>query len=554
MADSQFLSYTDRSLDQIVQATLQELAITAPEITDQNPSNPLVRFVYVWAAIAEQIGYYLDNGVREAYVPYVQLYRNIVKLAQAYDYPIAPPQPATVQLQFTFQGDGTAFAGTTIPAGTVVATAAGLQYRTVSAVVVPASALNTVIVVVDAVQQAAQTTVNLGNSDGTASQVFLLPTDFGGVGTVLVNSIAWEQVRSLGFSVDTDEHFLQTVNEDRRVTIEFGDGVAGLIPTLGDAIDLTYSPTAGAAGNVDANSITVLSTPVTVPAGFTLSVTNPSRAVGGVSVEPITLLRKRIPTLIRTQERAVTEQDYIDIPMLQPSVGQAAVGWDCGKTINVYIVPVSGGIATTALVATVQAWVDLRKMLTTNVTVLPAGEVQMRVAATIRVKPNYKRADVLTAVTAALVAGYSTEFQRIGGTIHISDAYQLIENVAGVDSSTITAFVPRPYGRPLIGTSPLIWSVQLLAGSTATHYWQILFTSATTFQLLKDYNFIGSFSVGTPVLQTEVAFTISGSYAIGDTFEFYTYPFAATDIELSEFSIPVVLSADVALVGVGGIV
>lgn len=550
----QFLSYTDRSFDQIVTAALQQLAINTPEITDQNPSNPLIRFVHVWAAIAERIGYYLDFGVQEAYAPYVQLYRNAVRLAVSYDYPIAPPQPATVQLQFTFQGDGTAFAGTVIPAGTIVTTAAGLQYRTVSAVTVPASLLNTVVVVIDAVQQSASTTVAIGISDGTASQVFLLPTDFGGAGTILVNSIAWETVRSLGFSVETDQHVLQSVNTERRVTIEFGDGVAGAIPTLGDAIDLTYSPTAGTGGNVESNSIKNLVTPVAVPAGFTLTVTNPSRAVGGADVEAIVQLRKRIPTLIRTQERAVTEQDYIDVTLLQPSVGQAAVGWQCGKNVDIYIVPIGGGIATNALIATVQAWIDIRKMLTTNVVVLPAGEVQMRISATIRVRPNYKQSDVLTAVRAALVAGYSTDFQRIGGTIHISDAYQIIEGVTGVDSSTITAFVPRPYGRTIVGLSTLIWSVQLLSGSVGTHYWQLIFTSATAFQLLKDYNFIGFFSVGATVLQIEVAFTVSGIYSIGDTFEFWTYPFAATDIDLQEFSIPVVLAADVTLIGQGGIV
>lgn len=551
--ENPFLSYTDRSYNQIKQAVLTRLPIYAPEITDLNESNPLIRLVSILASVGEMLGYYLDFQAREGFAPYARLWQSAIRHAHSYDYSVAPPQPATVQLLFTFQGDGSAFAGTTIPAGTVVQTTGGIQFRTIQTVVVPASSLNTIPVAIDAIQQGASVTTALGTSDGTASQVFVLPATAGAV-VVFVSSVAWELVESFAYSIPGDQHVIQTANVQGQSIIQFGDGIAGGIPALGAAIDVSYFPTLGATGNVESNTLTQIVTPFTVPAGFTVSVTNQSRAVGGTGVEGLQSLQKRIPAFLRTQKNAIKRKDYTDVALLNPRVEQAAVQYNCGKYVELYITPVGGGIATDALVASVQAFIDLRRAITTKVTVKPAGQVQMQIQAIIRVRANYRQSDTLTAVRNALIAAYDSARQTIGGTIHLSDAYQAIETTEGVESSTITAFVPRPYARRLAGTNTLVWTVALQPSSTASHYWRIIFTSATAFQLLKDNNFQGSFSVGAPIALPEVIFTIAGTYSTGDQFEFYTYPFAATDIDLLEMSIPVVLSADVALVGIGGIV
>ena len=93
----------------------------------------------------------------------------------------------------------------------------------------------------------------------------------------------------------------------------FGDGIKGVIPSLGDSIAVNYAVSQGAEGNVAANTITDIISSVSVPSGFILKVTNPDRASGGANAETLEDLQRKIPIFIRTQERAVTRQDYQDV-------------------------------------------------------------------------------------------------------------------------------------------------------------------------------------------------------------------------------------------------
>jgi uncharacterized phage protein gp47/JayE len=447
-----FLSYINRSYNQIKQTTLNYLGSLVPEITDHNESNILVRMLSVWAAIAEMIGYYLDQMARETFLKRARLYWTAVKIAEQYDYRIASQQAATVDLVFTItHPTGAPFPGLTIPIGTQIQTADGVSFYTTSALNFNASLANEFLLTgtVSAINSVTIAGLSLGASDGTASQVFEVPTNVAGFSCVaLVSAVAWANVETLAYSGTTSQDFLQTVNEQKKVIIKFGDGVNGTIPPLAAAITLNYDATDGATGNVAANSLVSIITPIVVPAGFTLSVTNPSRAAGGTDVESLDSLKKHIPLLIRTQNRAVTRQDYIDIGNLHPQVDQTSIFFQCGKTVDVYIVPTGGGIASLALAATVQAWYETRRMVTTRIRVFPAGEIRMQLAFVLRVLPNFVRANVEAEVVNNLLTFFSTENQVIGGTLHISDLYQVIDNTTGVQSSTITAIIPVPYARP----------------------------------------------------------------------------------------------------------
>ena len=556
--ENPFLSYIDRSYNQIKQAVLSRLAVIVPEVTDNSESNILVRLINVYAAIAEMLGYYLDNMARETFLSNARLYFTAVKIAKQYDYRIASSQAASVDLQFTFQQTGTGpFTGFTVPAGTEVQTAEGIQFFTVEDLVFPTSSLNTITGIVAATNTQAVTGVNLGTSDGNATQVFTVPTDVAGFTIVaIVGGLPYIGVETFAFSGPTDQHFVQSVDENKNVIITFGDGVNGLIPPLGDSIDINYNRCDGEDANVAANTVTnIISALPTPPTGYTIAVSNPSRAAGGTEVEDLASLKKHIPLQLRTNNRAVTEQDFVDIATLNPQVAQASVSYSCGKFVSVYIVPDGGGIASQALLDDVSDFFEPRRIITTSIDVLAAGEIRIQLSLTLRVAPNQLRAAVEADVRAALLDFFSVDNQTIGGTLRISDIYQTIENVTGVSSSTIEAIVPIPYGRPDAGnTTPILtWTPSLLDTSVGTFQYRIVFTSATSYQLYKEAAFISVYNVGDTVTTTEITFTISGSYALGDVFTFVTYPFSTTDLELMEQSIPAALSTDITINATGGI-
>jgi hypothetical protein len=48
-------------------------------------------------------------------------------------------------------------------------------------------------------------------------------------------------------------------------------------------------------------------------------------------------------------------------------------------------------------------------------------------------------------------------------------------------------------------------------------------TSATDFDVLADSTFMGNFAVGALCTFTQVEFTVSGTYTLGDSWTFHTY-------------------------------
>lgn len=554
--ENPFLSYTDRSYEQIKADALDYVALNAPEITDHNETNPLVAIVSVYAAIAEMMNLYIDNVAREQFLSSLRRYVSAVNIAKESDYRIACKQPASVDLVFTFTSSaGNPFSGFTILAGTEVQTSDGVSFYTTQDLTIPASPLSSVNGTVSAINEVAVSGVSIGTSDGTALQTFTLPTDVSSFSVVaIINAIVWANVESLIYEGSTSQSFRQTVNENMQAIIQFGDDVNGAIPTIGDNVIINYNSTNGIDGNVDSNSITNIISAIVPPATFTVSVTNPNAAAGGSNVESLASLKRNIPLLNRTNNRAVTEQDYIDIGNLNPQVAQTSIDYDCGKFVDIYIVPINGGIASSVLLSNITDFYEARRLITTSINVLAAGEIPIVLDINLRVLSSYVQADIITAVETNLQTFFDPSNQKIGGTLHISDIYETIENTTGVANSTINLLVARPYGRPISGSSALVWTREILPASGSNAYWRVVFTTGTSYQLFKDNNFLGTFTTGVLVTQTEVEFTITGTYVLGDQFEFWTYPYAANDLDFTEQSIPIIDLADVTINATGGLI
>lgn len=149
---------------------------------------------------------------------------------------------------------------------------------------------------------------------GLESQRFTLrrvPTDktaVSGSSSVQVGSSDWLRLDFLPFDdVDVyEENFYGTAAQ-----LLFGDGAAGNIPALNDEIRATYRVCSGFAGNVGPNTITSEVVPLTVDfKTVTLSVTNPTSAVGGDDAESANKIRALAGKVFKSRNVAVTEEDY----------------------------------------------------------------------------------------------------------------------------------------------------------------------------------------------------------------------------------------------------
>jgi len=549
---NKWVSYADRTYAQLKDRFRTFLSAEVPEITDHTSSNPLVKIGEFWSAIGENLNYYIDFHARESQLISARLYKSIVKHAKAYDYRIKGATPATVSLRFTIN---TQYGlDITIPEGTIVQLEDGsVSFRTLADAIITAGDL---FVDVEAEQSTEVTDSNYTTINGTDSFMEIaLPANVADNSvTVTVGGDAFTPKESLYESLSTDKHFVYSVNEDKLPIIRFGDGINGEKPDDGDDVDLTYKTTQGASGNVPIGTLISMPSPPSMPGGITLSVNNNERASGGSDIETLAELKKNIPISLRTQERAVTVKDYEDLVKTYPGVSNAKAIFDCGNKDNIYIVPNGGGIATSTLRTNVGTYLDDKKIMGKNVTVFSAGIVKLLFDIDINVLPTHVKNIVIAAVKAEIVDFASYENQEIKGKVELSDIYEIIEGVPGVDYSNINKMTPTPYARPADDNMPeLDWDREILAASTKTIQWEIRMASGSTYQLFKNNVFLGTKNVGDQINLAEIVFTVNaGSYSTNDQWFFYTYPYYGT-VNLQEPSLAITETADINITATGGL-
>lgn len=542
MAQNNFVGLITRSYEQFVNGIIERLPTAVPEITDYSTSNPFIVLINIWGGILDYISYTLDRIAENTFLSTARRFDVAVRHAKQSDYRVKGFVPATVDVLFEL--DGAATADVNIPSGTEISSLKGIRFFTVSNATILTGQTN---VTVGAAQLETIPSIQLGTSNGNANQTFVIP-DTGIADSIISQQVGgtnWQAVDTFAYSTPTDTHYKAELNEDQEFTIVFGDGINGAIPPLGDSIDTIYGVTQGAEGNLPANEINQIIDNIPVSGGLQLSVNNPLAASGGTNADTLESLKVKIPAHRATLERAVTAQDYQDIAIQVAGVAKAGAGKvDCNK-VNLYIVPIGGGIASSVLLNSVETFIDPKRIIGIDVNALSAGQLRVKVNIDLRVNENARRIETRDRVIANLIEFGDPLNQEVRGGIRIGDVYEVIENTEGVKNNEIIEFSAIPYGVPINHETQLNWNRNLTEGSTSQQNWLIQMTTATEFVVFRDNLFLGEFTVGNELIFDEIVFTItSGSYVAGMNWSFITYPFN-TSIDIAEDSIPTVLAQDI---------
>lgn len=555
MAANTWISYIDRSYQQIKDRVLTRLQSKTPEITDHSESNIFVKMLGIWSGIAEKLGYYIDNWGRDSFIPLTRQYSSAVLIAQSYDYRIFSNLPASTDITFYLEAINAL--DVVIPANTEVKSTAGYRFFTVSTATILAGNIE---VTVSAIQKVYNTGLSLGLTNGSANQKILI-SDISIADKTAVVNIAGDvftHVDTFAYSSPTDKVFRMTVNTDRKSILEFGDGLTGEIPVNGGEVTIDYFSCEGSKANVPAEDIVEIVSVLSVPPGAVISCTNDNQASGGANIESLAELQSRIPLSIRTLAVAVTEGNFIDIANQAPSVSQSALSFNCARVVTMYIVAVGGGIASEALCQSVNDWFNpKRRLFNVVVETYPAGNLELILVANVTALVNYQNTVVESAITSNLTTVFSMENQEIGGQINISDIYEVIENTAGVKNSNISKVSVIPYARSVQNFVPLNWNKTVKNTGTSVLTWVITLINATTYHVFRNSSFMGSFTIGSLASFPEIDFIVSaGAYTVGDSWEFKTYPdpFPALGVtQIDEFSVPVFSAINITLNVQGGI-
>ncbi|HEY4943563.1 MAG TPA: putative baseplate assembly protein [Rhizomicrobium sp.] len=245
-------------------------------------------------------------------------------------------------------------------------------------------------------------------------------------------------------------------------TIAAGDGVHGAIPIAnpvnpdGNVIALEYRYGGGARGNVAAGAIkSMLSGVDGIDGG---NVTNMFAAVGGRDEERIDDAKDRARRTIRAQSRAVTVEDFEYLAKQAGDIARAKAlpltnpqfdGVRVPGAVTVIVVPNAKRdpalpfkpVPSEGLLKTVCAYLDARRLLTTEVFVVGPSYQQVTITAQVIAENNVDTAVVqqqidsaLTTYFDAITGGDDMNGWGFGDTIRYSKLYQRIFSVDGVDS------------------------------------------------------------------------------------------------------------------------
>lgn len=549
-----WVGYLDRSYQQIKSSVLARLVVNNPEITDHNESNIFIIIISMFAGIAEMLNYYIDMMAREAFMGTAKRFTSVVRLAALIDYNVRANLMATVDELFFLinESDGSPFFATsfiTIPKGTIITDSNGTQFNTLADVqIVPGQSG----VYSTAGQWVDKANVNIGVTNGNASQQIQLPADYvDGSLALLINGEPWVLFRSLGLMQQDTMGFIVQVQDDGNAYVVFGDGMNGVIPDNAAQVMANYKSCAGSSGNLPPNSINQLQGTLVLPNGVLINATNPDYSSGGADFQNIDDVRNKAPRAIRTLERAVTYQDYKDVAILVPEVGEAEVQYCCGKFVSVYIAPITQGVATQALLSKVDDWfnspIDGKKMITTKVTILPAGISKLFLDATIFAKPLYTSTQVLIEVINLLYAKYGFPFAEINGSPSVSDMISIIESAKSVDHVDVNSVKVLPYSIPINGNlTPLLVDFTLLPVTNTKYKYTVIYKQASNqFKIFRGAAPVGSVGFEQVFNDGIVALVIhSGGYVDGSQWQFVTVPsypeiFPVTKLSITDFTVPI---------------
>lgn len=246
-------------------------------------------------------------------------------------------------------------------------------------------------------------------------------------------------------------------------SVRFGDGWFGERPAQGAVFEVTYRVTAGAVGNVAADTVSIVGRELST---VLLAATNPFPAGGGADRETLAQIRAAAPQAFRARQfRAVRAEDYTAAAKELPWVLDAGtrIRWT-GSWLSVFTTaqPPTGEAPSPAQRSELIDLLDRRRMAGYEVHTPAPRYVGLDLIVTVCALPGALRGEVEAAVlaelgTATLCDGRLGFFApgrlRFGAPLERSELEAAVQRAAGVDGVVsvryrrrghVPSFVPLP--------------------------------------------------------------------------------------------------------------
>ena len=466
--------YTSRDYLSIRQDLLNRAAKTIPEWNGTDTSEFANMFVDLWAYMGDVLHFYVDRAASETFLDTATQRSSVLAIANLLDYIPASPRAArglvTVQLNSLPSGatDYVVPQYTTFKGYDTDNTSYDFYLLNDS----PALDLTTTTQSTGTVVQGTLVFDEVvGTSAGFTNQQFTLlkaNVDIDSI-TVLVyegplssgvpTSVEYQYVAQLSTTTYTDKVFTARTTSDGYTQLIFGNGFNGTVPTTNASITASYRTTVGSIGNIPANGVKLVASS---PQSTYISVVSSGTMSGGANVESIDSIKSNVARLYRTQDRAVSLQDYKDLTLQIPGVSKATATYS-DPTVTLYPVPfqssyppvpITSGTQKvvieipTPMVESIESYFTTRSMLGVTASVVnPAnhGSIDKYIECTpvyvgiqVYVKENYVQSWVKAQVNTAIRSLLSFDKVSFGQVFTVGEVYRAALSVEGVDYVILT--------------------------------------------------------------------------------------------------------------------
>lgn len=458
--------YTSRDYLSIRQDLFDRASNLIPEWTARNTSDFGVTLVDLWAYIGDVLHYYVDRAAAETYLGTATQKSSVLALANLFDY--RPLFQTSATGTVTLQATNPAHSETiTIPANTgFVASATDNQpvvyFTTTSSASMGASVASVVVNVAEGryvnLEAPIQAVTRLSTSNGTVGQRFNLRYTGAIASSVEVfvyegpvvggtpSAVQYSYSSSIDSEAASSKVFTLETNSDGVMQIIFGNNVNGKIPNANAEIKVSYRYGQGYVGNITSGRISAFDVGSTVNG---VIIASSSSMSGGSDSESIDSMRANIPLMFRTQDRAVSKQDFKDLALRVPQVAKATCTV-AGSNVLIYGAPYqvdyedysSSTIAVSSdLQDAILEYFEPRTLLGASVGAAASISLQpVNITATVYVRDGYVAQWVKDAVSTAIDSLFTFDAVTFGQTLSIGQIYRTIQGIEGVDYANITVF------------------------------------------------------------------------------------------------------------------
>lgn len=467
--------YTSRDFLSIRQDLLARAAKTIPEWNGTDSSEFANVFVDLWAYMGDILHFYVDRAAGETFLETATQRESIQAIANLLDYIPASSRASRGQVTVKLNS---------LPSGATTYTVP--QYTTFKGYDADRNEYNFYLANDSAPLDLTTTNQSTGSvvqgslifneligvSAGFTNQKFsLLKTGVdvesitisvyeGALVSGVPSAVEYTYVDQMSSAHYSDKVFTARSTSNGYTQIIFGNGFNGNVPTTNASITASYRTTDGSKGNIPANGIKFVTSS---PQSTYISVVSSGATSGGADVESIDSIKTNVARLYRTQDRAVSLQDYKDLTLQVPAVSKATAVY-ASPNVTLYPVvyqseyPPAPSITDptkvvipvpTNIVESIESYFSTRSMLGVTASVISGLTVldgstkyiectPIYVGIQVYVKTNYVQSYVRSGVDKAIRDLLSFDKVSFGQIVTVGEVYRAALSVLGVDYVILT--------------------------------------------------------------------------------------------------------------------